>query len=254
MDRFHRSRAGLPHSGWSPFGFTLVELLVVVGIIALLISILLPTLASVRVAANRTASASNMRQIGLAISMYCDDNKGRFPSTTHGGSSASSWIYLLERYVTQNGGAGVIDKVRIDPADPLADQRRANGGTSYILNEYIAVPLEDPFGGVIEDYTQRNRIRKPSEAVIVFESASNSTNEFGDHTHSRSWFDPAAPVDARWNAVLADIAPDRHATRRLNSRTKGHTNFLFLDAHVEPIEAAQVRRWIETGNNFAIPR
>jgi prepilin-type N-terminal cleavage/methylation domain-containing protein/prepilin-type processing-associated H-X9-DG protein len=59
--------------------FTLVELLVVIGIIAVLISILLPTLSGVRRQANLTQCSSNMRQISTALMMYIQDNKGRHP-------------------------------------------------------------------------------------------------------------------------------------------------------------------------------
>ena len=59
--------------------FTLVELLVVIGIIAVLISILLPTLGKVRRQANTLQCSSNMRQVATALIMYTNDNKGRFP-------------------------------------------------------------------------------------------------------------------------------------------------------------------------------
>jgi len=72
-------------------GFTLVELLVVIGIIAALVAILLPALNSARESANRIRCLSNIRQLSTAWALYATENKGRF-SLAEGVSNGTSRI------------------------------------------------------------------------------------------------------------------------------------------------------------------
>ena len=91
-------------------GFTLVEMLVVIAIIAILISILLPALSAARAQAYRVVCMNNLRQIGSYMQLYASDNKGSYPRTW--------WAVGLSYFHspdTANGLRGFSDPVSLDP-------------------------------------------------------------------------------------------------------------------------------------------
>ena len=75
-------------------GFTLVELLVVVGIIAILISLLLPALHKARIQAQRTVCANRIRTLTQCVHLYANENKGTLPTGIRDGDGQEHTMYL----------------------------------------------------------------------------------------------------------------------------------------------------------------
>jgi prepilin-type N-terminal cleavage/methylation domain-containing protein len=134
-------------------GFTLVELLVVIGIIALLISILLPALGKARDQSNRTKCMANLKQIMMATIMYANDNKLVLPWTTWASPvppGGVGWLYKEPRLVSgqfspldvEQGafwqyGMKNLDVYRCPAGNTPSDKTKSYFITSYLMNGAI---------------------------------------------------------------------------------------------------------------------
>ena len=210
------------------------------AILAVLACLIHAGVSSSRELAQQTKCASNLRQIGTGIILYCQANGGDFPETMHDNNNASkSWIHSLAPYT------GDVDAIRICPGDPRADARLEAGLSSYVMNEYIAVTMQDfDFATgtytTQEGYTNLTRLPNPAKTITVFTGADDlSLNIKSDHTHSRLWVGSNAYAYA-----LDDIQPDRH---------RGGANYLYADGHVNFMLASELKAIFASGVNPAEP-
>lgn len=181
-------------------GFTLIELMAVLGIIAVLVGLLFPLLGLARANARQTKCASNLRGIAVAFNEFAADYQGYFPAVTYNtghldgrvNPSKSHWWLELKPYI----GADIKTAGGID-GSPLAICPDGLTGMNAKINYYFQTP--------------RVTIGQPAKTVLVGDSKSHALSVWiGDPTGEK----------------FESSDPQRH---------RGRANYLFVDGHVESL-------------------
>jgi prepilin-type N-terminal cleavage/methylation domain-containing protein len=120
-------------------GFTLIELLVVISIIALLMAMLMPTLSKAKEQTYSLVCQTRLKQLGVAWSMYCDDNKGLYPPTTLAWQYLDKYIQATDSKATEIFFCPKATKLPLEGGSPAfqAWEERGYRG-SYGINGYCS--------------------------------------------------------------------------------------------------------------------
>jgi prepilin-type processing-associated H-X9-DG protein/prepilin-type N-terminal cleavage/methylation domain-containing protein len=216
--------------------FTLVELLVVIGVIALLAGMLMPALAGARRSAESIVCLSQLRQIGAAALMYANDHDGVLPRSSHAAMAFRSlpWGFALKPYLDGQPYGGddrswqkLFQGVYRCPADARRQQWSYGKNVWFELTAAETGEIAGNSAG--PTYHKLNHCRCGPSTILIGEIDSQA---MADHVMAHFW--------------LMGGQPEIDATR--HGRT---SNYLFIDGHAESLKfeaTFQINRSVDRWN------
>lgn len=210
------------HCGFDRFiqnGFTLIELLVVISIVAILVSIMLPALKNARALARQTACGSNLKQIGLYITVYQNEHDGYFPGRITGGgqffTDLEPYTGLTATEVNRPAKAGIFHC----PSDEYRSNLGEQLGNSYGINYFMTWEPSDP-NPPRDDMRKTETLRQPSQLCYMIDAKDLRSGKEGT----------SISVSGNVWPFQTDVTPEYGADFR---HTNINANILWADFHVE---------------------
>lgn len=231
-------RAPRRHRRW---GFTLIEMLVVIAIIAILAAILFPVFAQAREKARQTACMSNSRQFAIATSMYVQDwSAHMFFSFNRIGNPGYRWMHMILPYMKAPAAYHCPSALA---RPPLASQRQVYGyNWQYLGNSRLLA-----YG---RGLTPDSAVLVPA-ATIAFADSAGSLSRMGTPDEGRAGYaiDPPLPrPDSDWSGYHDPGDP-----AMVSGRHGGGANVAFCDGHAKWLSLAYIYRGNSLWNGTGTP-
>ncbi|WP_309397714.1 type II secretion system protein [Cerasicoccus maritimus] len=222
--------------------FTLVELLATIGIIAILGSILLVAVGSVRKSAKESQSLSNLRQIAIAMQMYTSDNNGLYPPGYFykPGEGERIWTVELLPYIAQiSDSNSSTENVFVSP---LVEREIRQGD----LKNHVIPSTYSVHGAICPNISNEDtripywNIINPVELILAGEATLRDNNTYASATFSTPSAFKTIGLDTELDSPIPTDSSEDGIGGALSYRSNGAAPVAFVDGHVEAIPQGDV--------------